>query len=75
MVHREEQMGYLVAFSWIVTLLAACVAAFELVTIQFFGLGAPQYIHGAEVATAMVIVLYVITRAIEAVAAGLRNRS
>jgi len=54
------------SFCWVVTLLAACIAAFDLLNLAIStSLSAPQYAAMASGACAKVIVPYVFSRAVQ----------
>lgn len=62
---RARPRGF-VRICWIVTLLAACGAAFQLFDVFVRGgLSAPQQAAGAALACALCVIPYVFTRAIE----------
>jgi hypothetical protein len=58
-------MREFVTFCWIVTVLAACMAGFQLLFTMTSAQSAPQQAAGAALAAATVIVPYVFTRAME----------
>jgi len=65
----------MLVFSWVITLIATCVALIDLgITISTSN-GAPQQAAGAAIACATCIIPYVFTRAIEGIKADKNGRS
>ena len=59
-------MPFFVGLCWIITLLAACLAGFELFFTVGSANGAPQQAAGAAMAMAICVIPYVFTRACQA---------
>lgn len=66
---RHQSLGWrsVVSLFWLVTLLSSCAAIFMFYFTMKHSNGAPQQAAGAAIAIALVVIPYVITRAIEGI--------